>query len=295
MFAHGRADLRTRSLAEMARADNKDPADYRTVPCFTFVSAGCCPYYHRCGFIHDPRVLAASDRVRPIIQHLPGSTVHTPLDECSAVHRWPRMQHASLKEELPPAARAYLPERPAGGSSGCSKWPGRMWESLVTNLADQKCRVLADFAGSRYHANRKSCLAVFRQLAGGKVRDPYPWNPVDTAALGLRRPVVPVVSVPVAKQARRIPPPPPPPPMPRGASPAAPAAAKTAPHKGKPQAAVVKAKQLGGGGRPATAGKNKENKARPSGRGKKKKHATAVVAEKHNSTTVAGYIVDLDV
>ncbi|CAN0242626.1 unnamed protein product, partial [Pylaiella littoralis] len=56
-FAHGREELRFRTLREMENAGRiPDANKYRCVPCMTWVSTGSCPYHPRCVFIHDPRV-----------------------------------------------------------------------------------------------------------------------------------------------------------------------------------------------------------------------------------------------
>ncbi|CAM9792697.1 unnamed protein product [Ectocarpus fasciculatus] len=56
-FAHGREELKYRTLREMQNAGRiPDAVKYRCIPCMTWVATGSCPYSSRCVFIHDPRV-----------------------------------------------------------------------------------------------------------------------------------------------------------------------------------------------------------------------------------------------
>eukprot|EP00903_Cladosiphon_okamuranus_P016161 g14914.t1 len=56
-FAHGREELKYRTLREMQNAGRiPDAVKYRCIPCMTWVATGSCPYSTRCVFIHDPRV-----------------------------------------------------------------------------------------------------------------------------------------------------------------------------------------------------------------------------------------------
>ncbi|CAM9907176.1 unnamed protein product [Scytosiphon promiscuus] len=55
-FAHGREELKYRTLREMQNAGRiPDAVKYRCIPCMTWVATGSCPYSTRCVFIHDPR------------------------------------------------------------------------------------------------------------------------------------------------------------------------------------------------------------------------------------------------
>ncbi|CAN0283191.1 unnamed protein product [Pylaiella littoralis] len=56
-FAHGRVELKYRTLREMQNAGRiPDAVKYRCIPCMTWVATGSCPYSTRCVFVHDPRV-----------------------------------------------------------------------------------------------------------------------------------------------------------------------------------------------------------------------------------------------
>ena len=56
----------------------------KTLPCFTYVSTGCCPYSERCLYVHDVRIKSKSKKIKPITRIKNKSS-----NNCNDTFFWP--------------------------------------------------------------------------------------------------------------------------------------------------------------------------------------------------------------
>lgn len=78
--------------------DYKNPTQYKTLPCFNFLSTGHCSFEHKCFFIHDERVRHNKVFNRKQISDRKNAPMS---EEGYMLIYWPQMYHTS---------RDYFPE-----------------------------------------------------------------------------------------------------------------------------------------------------------------------------------------
>jgi len=76
----------------------RNPSQYKTLPCFNFLSTGYCKYEHKCHFIHDERIRYNKPVDRRYISDKRNSTMS---EEGYMLIYWPQMYYPS---------REYSPE-----------------------------------------------------------------------------------------------------------------------------------------------------------------------------------------